>query len=106
MVSGLRRSLLESFAPSSGGVSGEISGRDGPPDLLLQLCGHDTLELAQGHQREIATGMRAAGVPARGLKGKTCRLESPASSTSLRLFWNMASVSVGKPAIKSAPKAA
>ena len=48
--------------------------------------------------------MFAAGVPGRGEKGKTWRCVSPHSSTSASVFSNMASVSVGKPAMRSAPK--
>ena len=48
--------------------------------------------------------MRAAGVPFLGLNGKTCRKVRSQSVTSCRLCWNIASVSVGKPAIRSAPK--
>jgi len=44
-----------------------------------------------------------AGVPWRALKGKTCKVERPASSTSFSVFSNISSVSVGKPAIRSAP---
>src|SRR5581483_3109142 len=48
-------------------------------------------------------GISAAGVPSRAEKGKTCRKVSPQSSTSESEPSNMASVSVGKPAIRSAP---
>ena len=50
-------------------------------------------------------GMRAAGVPRRAENGKTCRWVSPASSISASVRSNIASVSVGKPAIRSAPNA-
>ncbi len=49
-------------------------------------------------------GMRAAGVPLRGENGKTCRCVRPHSSTILSEFSNISSVSVGKPAMMSAPK--
>ncbi len=48
-------------------------------------------------------GIRAAGVPGRGENGKTCRCVSPHSSTRSSERRNIASVSVGKPAIRSAP---
>ena len=47
--------------------------------------------------------MRAAGVPGRGENGKTCRWVSPQSSTIASEFSNIASLSVGKPAMRSAP---
>ena len=49
--------------------------------------------------------MRAAGVPGRSLYGKTCRNGRSAASTKARVSANRASVSVGKPAIRSAPMA-
>ena len=48
-------------------------------------------------------GMRAAGVPGRGENGKTCRCVRPHSSTRSSERANIASVSVGKPAMMSAP---
>ncbi len=53
--------------------------------------------------RPASCGMRAAGVPGRAEYGKTCRKVRPHSSTSASEFANIASVSVGKPAIRSAP---
>src|SRR6516162_510296 len=47
--------------------------------------------------------MRAAGVPGRAENGKTCRKVSLQSSISDREPANIVSLSVGKPAIKSAP---
>ena len=47
--------------------------------------------------------MRAAGVPGRGENGKTCSCVSPHSSTRSSERANIASVSVGKPAMMSAP---
>ena len=47
--------------------------------------------------------MRAAGVPGRGENGKTCRCVSPQSSTRSSERENISSVSVGKPAMMSAP---
>ena len=44
-------------------------------------------------------GMRAAGVPGRGENGKTCSCVSPQSSTKSSERMNIASVSVGKPAM-------
>src|SRR3712207_9158348 len=41
--------------------------------------------------------MRAAGVPRRAEKGKTCRKVSPQASTVLSVFAAIRSVSVGKP---------
>ena len=48
-------------------------------------------------------GMRAAGVPGRGENGNTCSCVSPHSSTRSSERANIASVSVGKPAMMSAP---
>jgi hypothetical protein len=48
-------------------------------------------------------GIRAAGVPGRGENGKTWRWVRPHSSTILSEFKNISSVSVGKPAMISAP---
>src|SRR5262249_17568066 len=53
--------------------------------------------------RPLTCGMRAAGVPSRAEKGNTCRKVSPHSSTSDNEFLNIVSVSVGKPAMRSAP---
>ena len=50
-------------------------------------------------------GMRAAGVPGRGENGKTWTCARPHSSISDSDCANISSVSVGKPAIRSAPKA-
>ena len=47
--------------------------------------------------------MRAAGVPGRGENGNTCSCVSPHSSTRSSERANIASVSVGKPAMMSAP---
>ena len=51
-------------------------------------------------------GIRAAGVPGRGEKGKTWAAITSQSSSRRRLFRAIASVSVGKPAIRSAPMVA
>ena len=48
-------------------------------------------------------GMRAAGVPGRAENGKTCRCVNPHCSTRSSELLNISSVSVGKPAIRSAP---
>ena len=57
-------------------------------------------------RRGGSCGMRAAGVIGRGLKGKTCRKASAASSTKSRVLSKAASVSVGKPAMKIGPEGA
>ncbi len=47
--------------------------------------------------------MRAAGVPGRGENGKTCNCVKPQSSTRSSERVNMTSLSVGNPAMMSAP---
>ena len=54
--------------------------------------------------RPFTCGMRAAGVPLRTEYGKTCNHVRLPSRTSAKEFSKCASVSVGNPAIISAPK--
>ncbi len=56
--------------------------------------------------RAASCGMRAAGVFGRGEKGKMCAATMSQSSSNFRLFSAISSVSVGNPAIRSAPMVA
>ena len=88
-------------APSAGAPRGPASRRDAPRPASAPSARR---RAARSRTAAPSTcGIRAAGVPARALNGKTCSQVRPQSSTSRSEFSNIASVSVGKPAIRSAP---
>ena len=58
---------------------------------------------APSRLRERSCGIRAAGVSGRGENGKTWAATMSQSSSSFRLFSAISSVSVGNPAMRSAP---
>ena len=81
-------------------------------DLAVEMAAQRSLALlAQppgavlDRRRRATCGMRAAGVPGRGENGKTWSCVSPHSSTRSSERSNIASVSVGKPAMMSPPNA-
>ena len=75
------------------------------PDARRYFRAFDVFALSSDHEPfgMVLLEAMAAGVPLRGLNGNTCRNVSPQSRTRSMDRANISSVSVGKPAMISAP---